>query len=376
MLEATTDITGRKEAEDARDRYLKELEDLKAQLEEENIYLKEEIDDRQGFKEIVGRSNAILYVLEKVRQVAQTDATVLVQGETGVGKELVARAIHRTGGRMEKPFVTVNCAALPTGLVESELFGHEAGAFTGAGAQRKGRFELADGGTVFLDEISEMPLDVQAKLLRVLQEGQFERVGSSRSLKVDARVIAATNRNLAEEVAEGRFRPDLYYRLNVYPITVPPLRARREDVPLLVQHFVPLIAARTGKTVDQVPPHVMESLKSHDWPGNVRELVNLLERVVITSSDSVIRLPEEIADKSNPVLKSAQAQDGPADLDSVERNHIIVVLNTVDWRISGPKGAAKILGLNPSTLRFRMKKLGIRKSERHSGNGSEQKLDT
>jgi len=362
VLEATTDITTRKKTEEARDRYLSEIEALKARLEDENIYLKEEIESRHGFKEIIGRSNTILYVLEKVRQVAKTDATVLIQGETGVGKELVSRAIHNTSRRSQNPFITVNCAALPANLVESELFGHEAGAFTGADRLRKGRFELADGGTIFLDEISELPLDLQSKLLRVLQEGQFERVGGSNPLKVDVRVIAATNLILSEEVAEGRFRPDLFYRLNVYPITVPPLRTRREDIPLLVNHFVPQIAARIGKNVDQIPPHVLEKLTNYAWPGNVRELVNILERAVITSSDSVIRLPEEIAETTKPPENASNAQTQPVDLQTVERQHIISVLNSVNWRISGPKGAAKILGLNPSTLRFRMQKLGISKN--------------
>ncbi|MGD8952854.1 MAG: sigma 54-interacting transcriptional regulator [Desulfobacterales bacterium] len=362
VLEATTDITTRKKTEEARDRYLSEIEALKARLEDENIYLKEEIESRHGFKEIIGRSNTILYVLEKVRQVAKTDATVLIQGETGVGKELVSRAIHNTSRRSQNPFITVNCAALPANLVESELFGHEAGAFTGADCLRKGRFELADGGTIFLDEISELPLDLQSKLLRVLQEGQFERVGGSNPLKVDVRVIAATNLILSEEVAEGRFRPDLFYRLNVYPITVPPLRTRREDIPLLVNHFVPQIAARIGKNVDQIPPHVLEKLTTYAWPGNVRELVNILERAVITSPDSVIRLPEEIAEISGATGERMDPETQLVDLQSVERRHILSVLNAVGWRISGPKGAAKILGLNPSTLRFRMKKLGISKN--------------
>ena len=362
VLEATTDITDRKKTEEARDRYLEELEALKARLEDENIYLKEEIESRHGFKEIIGRSNAILYVLEKVRQVAQTDATVLIQGETGVGKELVSRAIHGTSRRSHKSFIKVNCATLPANLVESELFGHEAGAFTGADRLRKGRFELADGGTIFLDEICELPLDLQSKLLRVLQEGQFERVGGSNPLKVDVRVIAATNLILSEEVAEGRFRPDLFYRLNVYPITVPPLRTRREDIPLLVNHFVPQIAARIGKNVDQIPPHVLEKLTAYDWPGNVRELVNILERAVITSYDGVIRLPEELAVSAKTPVNTRDTQIQLKDLQSVERDHILSVLNTVGWRVSGPKGAAKILGLNPSTLRFRMKKLGISKN--------------
>ena len=362
VLEATTDITSRKKTEAARDRYLAELETLKARLEEENIYLKEEIETRQGFKEIIGRSNPILYVLEKVRQVAETDATVLIQGETGVGKELVSRAIHNTSRRSQDPFINVNCATLPANLVESELFGYEAGAFTGADRLRKGRFELADGGTIFLDEISELPLDLQPKLLRVLQEGQFERIGGSNPLKVDVRVIAATNRNLSEEVAEGRFRPDLFYRLNVYPITVPPLRTRREDILLLVNHFVPQIADRIGKTVDQISPHVLEKLTAYGWPGNVRELINIIERAIITSHDGVIRLPEEMAEPVKPFVNTRDTQVQPMDLQTVERQHIISVLNSVNWRISGPKGAAKILGLNPSTLRFRMQKLGISKN--------------
>ena len=280
-------------------------------------------------------------MLEKVRQVAKTDATVLIQGETGVGKELVSRAIHNTSRRSQNPFITVNCAALPANLVESELFGHEAGAFTGADRLRKGRFELADGGTIFLDEISELPLDLQSKLLRVLQEGQFERVGGSNPLKVDVRVIAATNLILSEEVAEGRFRPDLFYRLNVYPITVPPLRTRREDILLLVNHFVPQLAARIGKTVDQISPHVLEKLTAYDWPGNVRELVNILERAVITSPDSVIHLPEEIAETTKPLENASDPQTQLVDLQTVERQHIISVLNSVNWRISGPKAGWK-----------------------------------
>ena len=363
VLEASTDITDRKKTEEARDRYLEELEALKVRLEDENIYLKEEIESRHGFKEIIGRSNAILYVLEKVRQVAETDATVLIQGETGVGKELVSRAIHNASRRSQKPFIKVNCANLPANLVESELFGHEAGAFTGAERLRKGRFELADGGTIFLDEISELPLDLQSKLLRVLQDGQFERVGGSNPLTVDVRVIAATNRNLSEEVAKVHFRPDLFYRLNVYPITVPPLRSRREDIPLLVNHFVPQISARIGKSVDQIPPQVLEMFTTYDWPGNVRELANILERAVITSPDGVIRLPEELKELSAPSDEERDSEKQLVDLQSVERQHILSVLNTVDWRISGPRGAAKILGLNPSTLRFRMKKLGIRKMD-------------
>jgi PAS domain S-box-containing protein len=356
------DVTELKQTEIDRDSAIQKLETLKAQLEEENIFLKEEIANHLGFKEIVGRSNAIYYVLEKVQQVARTDATVLIQGETGVGKELIARAIHRTSTRSTKPFVNVNCTTLPANLVESELFGHERGAFTGADRLRKGRFEMADGGTIFLDEISELPIDLQSKLLRILQEGQFERIGRSETLSADVRVIAATNRNLKEEVAAGRFRPDLFYRLNVYPITVPPLRSRIDDVPLLVQHFVPEFAARIGKKIEQIPPRFMAELQGYDWPGNIRELQNLLERAVITSPDSVLRLPEALVSESSPNRTSADSAIQLIDLQSVERRHILGVLKAVNWRISGPKGAAKILGLNPSTLRFRMKKLEIQKN--------------
>jgi transcriptional regulator with GAF, ATPase, and Fis domain len=362
ILEATTDITERKESEAARDRYLEEIKALTERLEQENVYLKEEIQAEHEFSKIVGQSNALLYVLTKVQQVAETDATVLIEGETGVGKELVARAIHDSGRRSEGPFIRVDCTAIPSDLVESELFGHEAGAFTGATKQRQGRFELAEGGTVFLDEISELPADTQAKLLRVLQEKEFERVGGSRTLATDARIIAATNRKLTEDVAEGRFRADLYYRLNVYPITVPPLRSRKEDLPLLVNHFVRQFCGKTGKQIDQVPPSVMEQFAAYDWPGNVRELRNVIERAVITAPGPVLRLPEPIGAPAQ-VNAAASAGNGESlrTLVAVERDHIRRVLEVTDWRVSGPKGAAKILGLNPSTLRFRMKKLGIEK---------------
>jgi len=359
VLESTTDITAFKQAEEDRKQAIKELETLKSQLEEENIYLKSEIRDAHLFSGIVGQSNALLYVLARIKHVAETNATVLVQGETGVGKELVSRAIHESGKRSGKSFIKVNCAALLKDLIESELFGHERGAFTGALEQRKGRFELADGGTLFLDEISEMSLETQAKFLRVLEDGEFERVGGGRTLKVDVRVIAATNQNLDKEIADGRFRPDLYYRLNVYPISVPPLRKRREDIPLLVEHFIPQIASQIGKHIDQVPVQIMEQLKAYDWPGNVRELKNVLERAIITASDSVLRLPEVIGPQTEIRPETANAAENLSTLNDVERRHILTVLKLTDWRISGPKGAAKILGLNPSTLRFRIKKLGI-----------------
>jgi PAS domain S-box-containing protein len=359
VLESVTDITELKQTELDRDRVMKELEALKDQLEEENIYLKSEIREVQLFSGIIGKSNALHYILTRVKQVAKTNATALVQGETGVGKELVSRAIHESSNRSDKPFIKVNCAALPMDLIESELFGHERGAFTDAHQQRKGRFELADGGTLFLDEISEMPLKTQAKLLRVLQDGEFERVGGSQTLKMDVRVIAATNQDLNKEIADGRFRPDLYYRLNVYPISVPPLRKRREDIPLLVEHFIPQMASRIGKHIDQVPVQVMEQLMAYDWPGNVRELENVLERAVITSTDFVLRLITELAAPADTQLQNAAQHNSQVPLDEVERRHILAVLKSTHWRISGPDGAAKILGLNPSTLRFRMKKHGI-----------------
>jgi PAS domain S-box-containing protein len=360
VLESSTDITERKQTEAARDSALQELESLKAKLEEENIYLRQELQNQSGFDEIIGESNSLLYVLTRVKQVAETDATVLIQGETGVGKELVARAIHQSSGRADRPFVRVNCAALPMNLVESELFGHEKGAFTGADQLRKGRFELADRGTLLLDEISELPLETQAKLLRVLQEGQFERVGGSHTLSVDVRIIATTNRKLKDEILEGRFRSDLFYRLNVYPITVPPLRSRLEDIPLLVQYLVTQIAGEMGKKIDQVPPYVMTRLGQYDWPGNVRELRNVLEQAVIHSSDHVLQLPKGFAATSYKGV-SANPANGFDSLEVVEKQHILKALEATGWRISGPKGAATILGINPSTLRFRMKKLGIMK---------------
>jgi formate hydrogenlyase transcriptional activator len=361
MLSIGEDVTELRQTELDRNRAMQELETLKNQLEEENIYLKIELRDAHLFTDIIGKSNALLYVLNRVKQVAQTDATVLVMGATGTGKELISHAIHEKSKRSEKPFVKVNCAALPASLVESELFGHERGAFTGAEQLRRGRFELADGGTLFLDEISELSLETQAKLLRVLQNGEFERVGGTRTLKVDARVISATNHDLNEEVAKGRFRADLYYRLNVHPITVPPLRNRREDIPLLVEYFIPQIASRIGKHIDQVSPQMMEQFMVYDWPGNVRELKNVIERAIITTPDSVLRLPSEFNQTTVKQPESVDAMENLSTLDDVERRYILTVLKATNWRISGPNGAAQILGLNPSTLRFRIKKHGISK---------------
>ncbi len=362
-LESVTDITDRKGTEEARDNALKELEALKMRLEEENIYLKQEVREARFSSEIIGRSNALLYVLTRVDEVAPTDATVLIEGETGVGKELIARAIHDAGKRSAQPFIKVNCAALPSSLVESELFGHERGAFTGAERQHKGRFELADGGTLFLDEVSELPPETQAKLLRVLQDGEFERVGGRQTLKTDGRVVAATNHNLKEEVASGRFRPALFYRLHVYPLSVPPLRKRREDIPLLVEYFVPRIASGIGRHIDQIPAALMDRLNAYDWPGNVRELKNVLERAVIVSPGPVLNLPEG--------FESGLPEEGSPDsvewhsLEEEERRYILKVLEKTQGRIEGPGGASELLQVKPSTLRYRIQKLGIRRNVGH-----------
>jgi PAS domain S-box-containing protein len=329
-------------------------------LREETAYLKKEIKDLDNFEQIVGHSRTLQKVLHSVQQVAETDSTVLILGETGTGKELVARAVHRHGHRSDKPFIKLNCAVLPANLVESELFGHESGAFTGAERRQRGRFELADRGTFFLDEIGELSLEVQAKLLRVLQEGQFERVGGARTLSVDVRVIAASNCNLQQEILAGRFRADLFYRLNVYPITVPPLRDRKEDIPLLVEYFVARISSRIRKVIRHIPALTIEQLIAYDWPGNVRELKNVIERAIITSPGDALHLPEPLG-KSLQHMESAapdQKSELPT-LETIERNYITRVLQATGWRLSGPKGAARILDVNPSTLRYRIKKLGI-----------------
>jgi formate hydrogenlyase transcriptional activator len=310
---------------------------------------------------IVGDSDALRYVLFRVEQVASTEATVLLCGETGTGKELLAQAIHRRSPRRDRAFVVINCGALPATLIESELFGRERGAFTGASTSQIGRFELANGGTVFLDEVGELPLELQPRLLRVLQEGQVARLGSPRMLDVDVRVVAATNRDLSEEVRQGRFRCDLYYRLNVFPITLPALRERRTDIPQLVEHLVDRFGRALSKRIDAIPPEVMHILETYDWPGNVRELENVIQRAIILSTGPTLSLGEAWVPMREPV------PSGESDtLLEIERRHILKVLETSAWRIEGKRGAAHVLGLKPSTLRSRMAKLGIVRAGAHS----------
>ncbi len=351
------DITARKRAEQALRNALNEVEQLKSRLQAENIYLQEEIKLDHNFEEIISRSDALKKVLRKVEQVASTDATVLILGETGTGKELFVRAIHNLSLRKDRPLVKVNCAALPPGLIESELFGHEKGAFTGALSRKIGRFELADGGTIFLDEIGDLPLDLQAKLLRVLQERVFERLGNPRPIEVDVRVIAATNRDLKKAITAGNFREDLYYRLNVFPIALPPLRERTGDIPLLVRHFAKRYGQKVGKVIDKIPQKVMTALQAYSWPGNVRELENIIERAVILSPGSILQLDEML-----DLVRTIEAQPTTSlTLEEVEQNHILKVLEETGWRIEGKQGAAVRLGLNPSTLRSRIEKLNIQK---------------
>ena len=333
-----------------------EVKELKEQLSREKLYLEDEIRSEQGFEEIIGRSSAIRSVLRSIETVASTDSTVLIYGETGTGKELVARAIHERSSRNSKAFVKLNCAAIPTGLLESELFGHEKGAFTGAIMQRIGRFELANHGTAFLDEIGEIALELQPKLLRVLQEREFERLGSTRTIKTDARLIAATNRNLATCVEEGRFRADLFYRLNIFPIHVPPLSERPEDIPLLVRHFVQHFARQMNRVIDTIPSETIEILVHHSWPGNIRELQNLIEHSVIVSPGPVLRVPlAGLQSHSVPNQEGTRHRT----LEEAEREHILSTLKETKWVISGPRGAAARLEMNRSTLQFRMRKLGI-----------------
>jgi PAS domain S-box-containing protein len=362
---------------DITDRVLAEHE--RARLHEQNLYLQEEVKSVHDFEQIIGQSRALMEVLAQVGLVAPTDASVLITGETGTGKQLIARAIHSTSKRKDKPFISVNCAALPPGLVESELFGHEKGAFSGAIARRLGRFELADGGTVFLDEVGELPAEAQMKLLRVLQEREFDRVGGAAPVRVDVRVIAATNRDLLQEVCEKRFREDLYYRLNVFPVRLPPLRERPDDIPLLVDFLVTKFALRIGKRLRGVSGAGMQRLRDYPWPGNVRELENVLERAVILAPGDEPEIGPDLLPVSSPA-PAARPQPGPIpggtrptagkrppSLEAVERDHILTVLQETNWVITGPRGAAELLALPPSTLRNRMKKLGITRASHRTG---------
>jgi len=343
----------------------REIDQLKKKLEEEKFYLEEEIRTEYNFEEIIGSSSALKRVLQEVETVAATDSTVLIFGETGTGKELIARAIHNLSPRRERTLVKVNCGAIPTGLLESEMFGHEKGAFTGAIERRVGRFELANHGTIFLDEVEDIPLELQPKLLRVLQEQEFERLGSSRTTKVDVRVVAATNTDLTEMVAEKKFRSDLFYRFNVFPITLPPLRERPEDIPLLVNFFASKFAQKMKKQIETVPSDSMAALVSYSWPGNIRELQNLIERAVILSRGSVLDIPLGELKQSS---RNANGKSGGASLEAVEREHILKVLGEANWVVGGPTGAAARLGLNRTTLNNRMRKLGI---TRPKANGQE-----
>ena len=337
---------------------LKEIESLKNQLQAENKYLLEEIRLTHNFDEIISRSKSFHKVLQQIEQVASTDATVLIMGESGTGKELIARAIHNISLRSRKPLVKVNCATLPANLIESELFGHEKGAFTGALEKKIGRFEFADGGSIFLDEIGELPVELQAKLLRVLQEGEFERLGNPRTMRVNVRVIAATNRNLGQAIEKKEFREDLYYRLNVFPVICPPLRDRKEDIPLLVKHFCQKHETRIGKKITHIPAKVMDALLAYDWPGNIRELENIIERALILSRNGALDHGEWL-----PAEKRSATPSSSRKLEDVEKTHILEVLRKTRWKVSGEKGAAAILGLNATTLEARMKKLGIKRDQ-------------
>lgn len=332
-----------------------EISRLKDRLAREKLYLQDEIHTEHNFTEIIGESKALKRVLKQLETVASTDSTVLIQGETGTGKELIARAIHNLSGRRERTFVKLNCAAIPMGLLESELFGHERGAFTGAIAQKIGRFELAHQGTLFMDEVGDIPLELQAKLLRVLQEQEFERLGSTKTIKVNVRLVTATNRDLSRMIAEKEFRSDLYYRLNVFPISIPPLRERREDIPLLVRYFAQKYSRRMNKPIEAISSETMDALVSYDWPGNIRELENMIERAVILSQESTLFVPLTELKFST----EAAPHHRVSTLESAEREHILRILNEANWVLAGPSGAAARLGMKRTTLQHKMKKLNI-----------------
>ena len=366
MIGVTIDINERRLAMEWLKTALAEVQKLKDRLQEENIYLQEEIRVATGFGELIGQSEVLRRVLREAEQVAPLNTTVLILGETGTGKELLAHAIHNNSPRAKRPLVMVNCAALPAPLIESELFGHQKGAFTGADTQRLGRFALADGGSIFLDEVGELPLELQAKLLRVLEEGQFELVGSSRTVKVDVRVIAATNRNLSDAVAKGTFRSDLYYRLSIFPIVMPPLRERIEDIRALALHLVRQLSLKLGKHVESIPQSAIHKLQSYDWPGNVRELKNVIERALIITQGSKLQLGDafdQLTQKPDYLLTDTPLQpDQEFEGETLEQGESRLILRTlkkVHWRVEGPGGAAELLNVHASTLRSRMRKLGI-----------------
>jgi len=359
-----SDITTYKDAEEtekkrgAAEDALIEVKRLADLLAAEKEYLQDEIKLEFNHEEIIGKSNSLKYVLYKIEQIAELDSIVLIMGETGTGKELVARSIHGLSDRKNRAMVKVNCAALSSNVIESELFGHEKGSFTGSYGRHLGRFEVAHGSTLFLDEIGELPLELQSKLLRVLQDGEFERLGSSRTIKVDTRIVVATNRNLEEAVKRGEFREDLWYRINVFPITMPPLRERKEDIPLLVEFYIKKISRRLGRNIVIIPENVMDTLQSYHWPGNIRELQNVLERGAINSSGPELRLVDTLVGK--PGRRSSDKD--LRTLEKVERDYIVQILDQTDWKVSGKGSATEILGLNRSTLRARMRKLGIQKT--------------
>jgi len=352
------EIKERKQAEESVREALKEVKQLKSKLREENLYLLEEINLIHSHKDIVGNSEAIRTVLKKIEQVAPTDSTVLIQGETGTGKELLAHAIHNLSSRKGRLMIKVNCAALPPTLIESELFGREKGAFTGALSKQIGRFELADASTIFLDDIDTLPLELQAKLLRILESGEFERLGSPHIMKTDVRIISATNCDLGKAVSDGRFREDLYYRLNVFLITVPPLRERREDILPLIWFFVQGLSKRMGKRFESIPQQSVEALQVYSWPGNVRELRNIIERAMIITTGTVLHI--EV-----PKIKRLKT-DQLITLDEIEKLHIIGALNATGWQVSGKAGAAEMLGINPKTLESRMQRQGIQRNKKNS----------
>jgi formate hydrogenlyase transcriptional activator len=351
------EVVERKKAENSLQQALQEIEEIKNKLVEENYYLQEEIKSSNNFDEIIGNSKSLKKVFGQIEQVASSDSTVLLLGETGTGKELLARAVHNLSARKSHPLIKVNCAALPANLIENELFGHEKEAFSGATSQKIGRFELADGGTIFLDEIGDIPMELQAKLLRVLQEGEFERLGGSKTIKVDMRVLAATNKDLKKMCEQGDFREDLFYRLYVFPIDCPSLRQRKEDIPLLVKHFVDKYNLKTNKQIEEISKKVMDDLQSYHWPGNVRELENIIERAIIMSQGKKLQLGNWLTRNSLTAEK-----DSVLSLDDLQKEHILNVLERTNWRIRGDLGAAELLRMHPNTLDARMRKLGIKRN--------------